>query len=198
MQEQNIEQDDLLLLSQLKKGEEQAFRQLFDIYYRRLVAFANKLLADPDLSRSVVQDVFVMFYEKRDEINIHTSLKSHIFQTVRNRCLNIIKRNKMKQEHHKRILEITPDRVEPFENLEYIELENCITKTVEDLPEQCKKIFSMSRYEGINNQEIADTLNLSKRTVETQISKALKRLRTELSDRGLIKLTFIGYVFMIC
>jgi len=198
MQIQYAEQDDSLFLSQLKKGDEQAFRQLFDIYYRRLVGFANKMLTDPDLSRSVVQDVFVMFFEKREEINIHTSLKSHIFQSVRNRCLNIIKQNKMQQEHHKRILEISPVQEQPFENLEYNELENCITKTVEDLPDQCKKIFTMSRYEGVNNQEIADTLNLSKRTVETQISKALKRLRTELSDRGLIKLTLFGYVFMFC
>lgn len=186
MQSQTQESDDLLFISRLKKGEELAFKQLFDIYYRRLVAFANKLLTDPDLSRSLVQDVFVMFYEKRDEINIRTSLKSLLFQTVRNRCLNIIKQNKMQQEHHKRILEITPDYIKPFENLEYNELEECITKTVDNLPEQCKKIFEMSRYDGINNQEIADTLNLSKRTVETQISKALKRIRAELSEIGLL------------
>jgi RNA polymerase sigma-70 factor (ECF subfamily) len=186
MPEKIIEQDELLLISRLQKGEEQAFRQLFDIYYRRLVAFANKLLSDIDLSRSVVQDVIVMLYEKRNEINIHTSLKSLLFQTVRNRCLNIIKRDKMKIEHHKQILENNPDFEQPFENLEYSELENSISKAIENLPEQCKKIFTMSRYEGISNQNIADELNLSKRTVETQISKALKRIREELSEAELL------------
>ena len=186
MPEKIIEQNEQLLLSRLKNGEEQAFRQLFDIYYRRLVAFANKMLTDLDLSRSVVQDVFVMFYEKRNEIDIHTSLQSHLFQTVRNRCLNIIKRDKMKQKHHIQIFENNPDFEQPFENMEYNELENCISKTVEELPEQCKKIFTMSRFEGISNQNIADELNLSKRTVETQISKALKRIRTELHEAGLI------------
>jgi len=184
MSENSTEQDDMLFFNSLKKGEEWAFKKLFDVYYRKMVAYANKYLEDLDLSRSVVQDTFVMLYEKRDEINIHTSFNSHLYQTVRNRCLNIIKRNKMALEHHQHILETKNDFEEQFDNLEYTELENCISKAIESLPPQCKKIFKMNRFDGIGNQNIADELNLSKRTVETQISKALKIIRSELSKAG--------------
>ena len=186
MPEKTFDKEELLLYNRLKNGEELAFRQLFDIYYRRLVAFANNMLADSDLSRGVVQDVFVMLYEKRNELNIHTSLKSHLFQSVRNRCLNIIKHDKIKRIHHQKIYESGSEIEQPFESLEYDELENLLTKIIEELPGECKKIFKMSRYDGLSNQQIAEQLALSKRTVETQISKALKRLREELAKSKLI------------
>ena len=186
MPEKTFNKDELQLYNRLKSGEESAFRQLFDMYYRRLVAFANNMLADVDLSRGVVQDVFVMLYEKRNELNIHTSLKSHLFQSVRNRCLNIIKHDKIKRIHHQKIYESGSEVEQPFESLEYNELEELVTRIIEELPAECKKIFKMSRYEGVSNQQIAEELNLSKRTVETQISKALKRMREELSKSKLI------------
>ena len=197
MTDNNIVQDDVVFFNRLKKGDEEAFKQLFDIYYRQLVAYANKFLADLDLARSVVQDLFVMLYEKRDEINIHTSFKSHLYQSVRNRCLNIIKRDKMKQEHHQHIFETNTDYSEQFDNLEYTELENCISNAVENLPAQCKKIFKMNRYEGIGNQKIADELNLSKRTVETQISKALKIIKNDLIKAGLFMGAFQIVIFLL-
>lgn len=191
MSDINPIQDDRFLLAGLKSGEEAVFRSLFDKYYRPLVVFANKLLADPDSSRSVVQDVFVMLYDKREELNIHTNLKSHLFQSVRNRCLNILKHDKMKREHHQRIYDSGQEAEQPFESLEYAELEHCIATAVEDLPDQCRKIFRMSRYDGVTNQEIADQLAISKRTVETQISKALKRIREELANSGLLDSTWL-------
>ena len=186
MSEKSIDKEELLLYNRLKNGEGLAFKQLFDIYYRRLVAFANTMLADLDLSRGIVQDLFVMLYEKRNELNIHTSLKSHLFQSVRNRCLNVIKHEKIKNIHHQRIYENGSELELPFESLEYNELENLIIKIVERLPSECNKIFKMSRYDGLTNQEIAEKLSISKRTVETQISKALKRMREELAKSNLL------------
>lgn len=187
MSENSTNHEERFLLSGLKAGEEAVFRLLFDKYYKPLVVFANRLLSDPDLSRSVVQDVFVMLYDKREDLNIHTNLRSHLFQTVRNRCLNIIKHDKMKREHHQRIFDSSSETEEPQQTLEYAELEKCIDVAVNDLPDQCRKIFKMSRYEGVTNQEIAEQLNISKRTVETQISKALKRIREELASSGLLE-----------
>jgi len=178
--------DDITLAARLKRGEEIAFRYLFDKYYHRLVVFANRLLSDFDLSRSIVQDVFVMLYDKKTEITIHTSLNAMMHQMVRNRCLNYIKRDKMKREHHQQIFLQSNDSELPVQSLEYEELEKAINEVVEDLPAQCQRIFKLSRFEGQTNQEIADSLNLSKRTVETQISNALKRLRVELRQRDLL------------
>lgn len=186
MLDNSLKHEDRFLLAGLKAGDEAVFKLLFDKYYRPLVVFANRILTDPDLSRSVVQDVFVMLFEKRSEINIHTSLSSHLFQTVRNRCLNVLKHNKMKREHHQRIFDSGNEAEQPFETLEYTELEQCIEKAVSDLPDQCRKIFRLSRHDGVTNQEIADQLEISKRTVETQISKALKRIREDLAKSGLL------------
>lgn len=186
MSDINHMQEDSFLFSGIKAGEEAVFRTIFDKYYRSLVVFANRFLNDIDLSRSVVQDVFVMLYDKREEIDIHTNLKSLLFQSVRNRSLNILKHDKMKREHHQQIFDSSSEIDQPFELMEYAELEQCIATAVNDLPEQCQKIFKMSRYDGITNQEIADELDISKRTVETQISKALKRIREVLADSGLL------------
>lgn len=169
--------DELTLSSALKRGEEEAYRQLFDSYYGRLVLFANRMLNDLDLSRSTVQDVFVMLFDKKEEITVHTSLNSMMHQMVRNRCLNLLKRDKMKRAHHQQIFLQSDEIEQPLETLEYQELENAIYSIVEDLPAQCKRIFKLSRIKGKSNQEIADSLQLSKRTVETQISNALKQLR---------------------
>jgi len=175
--------DDKKLLDGLMKGLESAYEELFMTYYAQLVVFARKILGDEDLSREMVQDVFVMFYEKREVLNIHTSLKSHLYQTVRNRCLNEIKRNQIRRDHHSGIFIDKKNQEAYFDDkMQETELEARIFSVVGSLPKQCKKIFEMSRYEGIPNQEIADELNLSKRTVETQISKALKILRNHLKD----------------
>jgi len=175
--------DDKKLLDGLINGLESAYEELFMTYYAQLVVFAQKILSDEDLSREMVQDVFVMFYEKREVLNIHTSLKSHLYQTVRNRCLNEIKRNQIRREHHSGIF-IDKKNQEAYldDKMQETELEARIFSVVETLPRQCKRIFEMSRYEGIPNQEIAEKLQLSKRTVETQISKALKIMRKQLKD----------------
>jgi len=183
--------EDKKLLDGLMRGEESAYEELFMTFYAQLVVFAQKLLGDEDLSREMVQDVFVMFYEKREVLNIHTSLKSHLYQTVRNRCLNEIKRNQIRRDHHSGIFIEKKNEEAYFDDkMQETELEAKIFSIVESLPKQCKRIFEMSRYEGISNQEIADKLDLSKRTIETQISKALKILRNGLKD-------YVGAVIVI-
>nr|WP_321450592.1 RNA polymerase sigma-70 factor [uncultured Carboxylicivirga sp.] len=177
-----MEQDDKWIIEGIKRGDESAYKSLFLKYYAQLVVFARKVVIDDDLARELVQDVFVNFYEKRNEINIHTSLKAHLYQSVRNRCLNQIKHNKIRREHHANIFAEKKDEEAYVEDkLQETELEHRIYSVVQTLPDQCKRIFEMSRFEGVPNQEIADQLGLSKRTIETQISKALKVLRKQLA-----------------
>lgn len=182
---------DKILLDGLRDGLEEAYEELFMTYYAQLVVFAQKILVDEDLSRDMVQDVFVMFYEKREELNIHTSLKSHLYQTVRNRCLNQIKRTQIRRDYNADLFIDKKRQEANFDDkMLETELELRISKIVESLPKQCKRIFEMSRYEGVTNQEIANKLNLSKRTVETQISKALKKLRNQLRGHVDVALFF--------
>jgi RNA polymerase sigma-70 factor (family 1) len=179
------------LLAGLARGEEPAFRYMFNTYYQILVNFAYRYLNDLDESRNIVQDVFVMLYEKREEIKIHTSLKAHLFQSVRNRSLNFIKREKMQRNHHDRILRENDEHDISREDSVIHELEGRIAQVVNILPTQCQRIYLLSRQEGIPNADIAEQLSISKRTVETQISKALKKIREDLSKHGYLSLLLL-------
>ncbi len=171
------------LLYKLSQGDADAFEQVFKLYYQPLVVFATKLVNDIDLARDFVQDVIVNFYEKRAEIEIHTSLKSHLYQSVRNRCFNHLKREQILRVHHTSIYTDNKDSEQLFHDImEETELENRINQIINTLPKQCQRIFEMSRFNGKSNQEIADELSISKRTVETQISNALKKMRQKLSN----------------
>jgi len=175
--------DEITLLDRFSKGDESAFEQMFLLYYQPLVVFANKLVYDMDMARDLVQGVIVHFYEKREEIQIHTSLKAHLYQSVRNRCLNYLKREQTIRNHHSSLFNENKESEGVFHDImEETELENRIFQIIKSLPSQCQKIFEMSRFQGKTNQEIADELDISKRTVETQISNALKKMRQKLSS----------------
>jgi RNA polymerase sigma-70 factor (ECF subfamily) len=147
-----------------------------------LTVYANKYLHNIDQARDIVQDVFVRLYEKRKSITIETSIKSYLFKSVYNSCINYIRINNI---HNKHLLNIKKgkenDYVDLIEEMQTSELEKFLYDAISELPEQCKKIFKMNRFNGMKNAEIAEKLKLSKRTVETQISKALKILREKLS-----------------
>lgn len=168
-------QNEAELLEGLKNGSEQAYKQLFTNYFEPLTYFANKYLADIEASQDLVQEVFTKVYEKRSSLHITLSLKSFLYRSIANASLNEIKHQKVKQRHHDVILDRATKEVTD-QQIETAELELKIQRSIDSLPPQCARIFKMSRFEEMSNQEIADTLNISKRTVETQISKALKSL----------------------
>jgi len=187
--------NDKELLHKLSDGDESAFKDIFMLYYQQLVVFATKLVNDMDQSRDLVQEVIVNFYEKRKSIEIHTSLKAHLYQSVRNRCLNYLKREQVIRTHHSNIFEERKDSHQEFVDLmEETELEQKIYNIINSLPKQCQKIFEMSRFEGKSNADIAENLDISKRTVETQISNALKKIRTKLSNHMTTCIIILSWV----
>jgi RNA polymerase sigma-70 factor (ECF subfamily) len=173
--------DSEFLIRQLKNGEEPAYEMLFKEYYQVLVIFANRYLYDIEASKELVQDLFVHIYEKREKLLINSSLKSYLFRSVHNRSLNQLNSQKIKNkyiEHVERTNAIAENSIE--NEMNKTELEHAIYKAIGELPPKCRDIFKLNRFEGLSNSEIADKLKLSKRTVETQISKALKILRLKL------------------
>ncbi|PWL30792.1 RNA polymerase sigma-70 factor [uncultured Roseivirga sp.] len=174
-------QQDVALQQRLSRGDETAFQETFELYFKVLVLFATKFSLDKEAAEDLVQDVFVKLYEQRDRLQFHSSLKAFLYQSVRNRCIDLIRSTKTREKHH---VEIKADTdVEGLNSEELMlqsELEEKIYQSIKQLPEQCQLIFKMNRFEGKKNQEIANELNISKRTVETQISKALKRLREDI------------------
>ncbi len=165
----------------LKSGDVDAYESIFKEYYRPLVVFAMKYINNAETAKEIVQDFFVKLFEKRNSINIDTSLKSYLYKSVYNACLNYISQNEMRNRHLKNLASIAEDGFSD-DQIITVELQNRIYECIESMPEQCKKIFKMNRFEGLRNEQIAQQLNLSKRTVETQISKALRILRKKLND----------------
>lgn len=170
------------MIKSLRGGNEKAYEKLFHEYYRPLTVFANNYLRDLDASKELVQDLFVSIYENRRSLIITTSLKSYLYQAVRNRCLNHLKKDEVRRVYQTQAAR----NQDPGETLEeeilVNELEHQIFHIISQLSPKCREVFIMSRVKGFKNQEIADSLDISRRTVETHITHALKALREELGD----------------
>jgi len=154
-----------------------SFEQLFREYFTPLMFFAKKILVDEDDAREVVHTVFINLWEKREEIDLSRSLKSYLFTSVHNRSLNVVR------ERKKFSSEEVPDLAGEWDvsvQIESMELEEKIRETIDTLPEKCRQIFELNRFEGLKYSEIAEQLGISVKTVENQMSKALKILREKL------------------
>ena len=154
------------------------FEQLFRDYFPPLMAFARKILVDEDDAREVVHLVFINLWEKRSEVDLSTSLKSYLFTSVHNRSLNVIRDRKKFSSGE--VPEVAGEW-DVSAQIESMELEGKIREVIDSLPEKCREIFKMNRFEGLKYGEIANKLDISIRTVENQISKALKILKEQLA-----------------
>jgi RNA polymerase sigma-70 factor (family 1) len=175
-----LRDEEFHIIQGIKAGEEQTFASLFESYYRVLSVFAVRYVTDLDVAREIVQDLFVHIYENRETLVISTSLRSYLYQSVRNRCLNHLKQIKEHEKHLDALTWEVAESLDPETLYHETELEFRVFQIVSDLPSRCQEIFIMSRVDGKKNSEIASRLKISVRTVETQISKALKILRKKL------------------
>jgi RNA polymerase sigma-70 factor, ECF subfamily len=172
------------IISGLHNGVRTQFDYLFKCYYSGLCIYANSYLKSFELSEEVVQEVFVKLWENHDRIIIHTSLKAYLYRSVFNTCLNFLKINQSSSHKHF-------DLDQPGIQLELMALETSdslfsqlfseqVEKDLEDaiaaLPEQCRTIFKMCRYENLSYPEISSKLNVSLSTVKTQMSRAMEKL----------------------
>lgn len=170
--------------SRIKIGDEQAFELLFRKYYIRLCCFANKFLNEPEEARDVVQQVFTKIWEGRQDIDPEVSLNAYLFKITQNICINKLRRNKVESKYAEiyKLVYIDHREISPYESLMSDELEKNISNAVAKIPPRCKRVFELSRIEGLKYIEIAAVLNISIKTVETQMSKALQILRLELRE----------------
>lgn len=172
-----------LLIQQMKDGNQAAFEKLFYEHYEMLCRFGFKWIQDSDQVEEIVQEAFVGIWEKRDALNITGSFRSYLFSTIRNACLNYIKHMKVRNEHQSHVLASSNANLDSADRLlEASELQSAINRAVEELPERCRAVFKLSREEGKKYSEIAQELDISIKTVENQMGKALKTLRAELKD----------------
>jgi RNA polymerase sigma-70 factor (ECF subfamily) len=152
-------------------------------YYAVLLRYAYTFLHDQVLAEEMVHQVFLKALEKKEPLTIHTSIKAYLYRAVYNECLNYIKHQRIKSEFEEHSLKSMNQYAEtPSVQLQFSELEKQLSKAINELPEQCRIIFQLSRFEELKYTEIAAQLGLSVKTVETQMSRALKKLRVQLAD----------------
>ncbi|MEM9895173.1 MAG: RNA polymerase sigma-70 factor [Bacteroidota bacterium] len=181
--------DDLLLFDHVKKGDLKSYEQLFRKYLSDLYRFAFSFLRDEVIAEEIAQEVLLYIWEKRDRIDVQTTFKTYLYSAVKNKCFNYIKtelaRQKATEDVNESMLSVTLEDDNTAE-VELIKLK--VRRAIDALPKKCKHIFILSRDAGLTYEEIAEELELSKKTVENQMGIALKKLREMLeSDYRLFK-----------
>ncbi len=187
---------DQLLVKALRKGDFKAFETLFFKYNKKLYYFAKGHLGSREDAEGLVQEVFIKIWEKREDLNEYLSFNSYIF-TITFKA--ILKHFRTKSREKKYMDQFFSDFIdesnETSVEVEYNNLLELANKAIEKLPEKRKLVYILSRKKGFTNQEIAEQLNISKRTVETHLQHALKFLREKLDKNSLFFLLFF-YLFI--
>ena len=187
------------LIELLNKKNEGAFEVLFNIYYPRLVYFAKEYVP-PEDAMGLVQEAFVSFWEKNPSIISEPQLQSYLYTSVKNNCLMHLRHEKIKKK-------FVDDAIMSFQNQVYCsaleqldtsviafqEIEEIIEKTLADLPPRCREVFTLSRFEGKKNQEIAIELNITVKAVEANVTRAIKVFKTALKDY----LPLVAYLLIV-
>ena len=167
----------------LAKRDEAAFEQVFKTHYRNLHAYAFTILKDEDEAEETVQQVFYKLWERSDNLNFSGSIAAYLYRAVHNESLNSIKHQKVKANYQLHVAYSMKNKSEQ-EQTKWTEkeLEGQFRKALNELPEQCRTVFQLSRFENLKYKEIAEKLDISIKTVENHMGKALKLLRTKLVD----------------
>lgn len=174
--------DDRALLERLKSGEQSAFDSIFRAHYAHLVAFSQGMLRDRSAAEDVAQEVLLELWRRRAEIAISESLRAYLLRATRNRSLNQLRHANVAKRAEPHIVGEESVNATGPSLLVAGELRAALTAAVAELPPGCREVFELSRGQGLRYAEIADTLGISVKTVESQMGKALRHLRSRLAS----------------
>jgi RNA polymerase sigma-70 factor (family 1) len=194
--------DDDLIIG-MNQGDPSSFQQLYAQYYVALCVYARRFTRNKEIAEEVVQDVFLKLLEYQDRLTISGSLKSYLYTAVRNQCLDHLKHLQVVHkfdEYYNHLLKEAEDLyIFSQESGDAImianELEKSVTEAINLLPDQCRKIFIMSRFDGFKHQDIADKLGVTINTVQRQMSIALEKLRVALKKYLILFLLLLKIIF---
>jgi RNA polymerase sigma-70 factor, ECF subfamily len=178
-----MEMNEAGLIALLGKQDEKAFEDVFRTHYKSLYAYAFTLLKDNMAAEEMVQNVFLKLWERSEGLTISGSIAAYLYRAVHNESLNHLKHLKVRSGHQLHVSHLAGhDNDSAAKRLHLKELNEHLRQALNNLPEQCRTIFQMSRFEELRYREIADRLGISVKTVENQMGKALKILRSKLVD----------------
>jgi RNA polymerase sigma-70 factor (ECF subfamily) len=175
-----------ILIRLLKESNKTVFAAVYDQYFGSQYAYAVKYVLDNEVAKEMVQDSFLKLWEKRNSLSEETQILPLLYQITRNNCLNHLKHEKVREKHKTRMQKLGLNYMaishSSAEKIIAQELEESISKAISLLPPRCREIFELSRNQEKKYREIAAELNISEKTVENQVLKALKIMREKLSE----------------
>jgi len=171
-----------ILVARIKNGDVNAVEQIFRQYYEPLVNYAARYVNDTQIAENVVHDIFVRMWNNRQEIDFGVYIKTYLFNSVRNQSINYLKKTNRENTYKSEYITIEYDHNTPESQLLEKETQQLIMNAVNDLPPKCREIFCMNRFDDLTYNEISSILDISIKTVETQMSRALKFLRKRLAS----------------
>jgi len=169
----------------IKQGNKDVFRTIYNIYYQRMKVYAEGYIDNPDTAEDIVQDLIFHLWEKKDEIEITSSLSAYLYRAIHNRCIHYLRHKAVASRYHERhLLKIKEAEIMNHDGFDFSfkEIEEIKERILSTLSPKTKKIFQLSRNEDKNNKEIAFDLNLGIKSVEYHITKALKTFQLALKD----------------
>lgn len=182
----------------IRIGDEAAFEQVFRQYHPALCRYAFTIVKDQETAEEMVQDVFLKIWEKRESLLITVSMKSYLYRAVHNHCLNLLEKKKKEIRMDEAPLKIVHQSAAPAADMQTKELEKAIADAMQKLPEECRKVFELSRFGELKYREIAVMLGISVKTVENQMGKALRIMREQLAPYLPFLLPFVFHqIFQI-
>jgi RNA polymerase sigma-70 factor (ECF subfamily) len=172
-------------LRKIRKGDMDAFKALFHRFYPGLCRYAESLVRKGEIAEEIVQDVFYNVWKNRESLRIQRTWKSYLYRSVYNNSMMYLR--KTRREYlleDSSMMEPEGNTPDPSELMEYREVWELVSGTLEDLPERTREIFRLNRQEGLKYREIAERLSISVKTVEANMGRALKALRSNLEKHG--------------
>lgn len=167
------------------------FSKVYSIYFPKLVRFAREFVSSTEDAENIIQDIFIYLWERQELLNTLANLNAFLFTLVKNKCIDQLRQQKL-IEHRKEELKTVLDKeiqlkiyaLQQFDEnaLSNEDIENILNDAINSLPEKCREVFILSRMEGLKNREIAERLNISTKTVENQMTTAIRKLKVELKD----------------
>lgn len=192
LKQQKLESNDTQFLELIKNGDKRAFDEVFLKYFKSLHAYAFTFIKDKDDAEEIVQNVFYRIWTKRDQLKTDGFLKSFLYRSVHNESLNYLKHQKVRANFNVYYADVAKNDTGNLSvEIMASELKKNIQSAINDLPEKCRNVFQLSRFDQMKYQEIADALNISVKTVENQMGKALKILRLKMVDFLILVLLLI-------